>query len=167
MQLHIIQNKIHEIRKQKVILDYDLAELYEVETKNLNKAVKRNLSRFPKDFMFRLSEREFKSLRFQNGTSKSRGGSRYLPYAFTEQGVSMLSAILNSQKAVNVSITIIRAFVILRQYALNFTDLKHHIRKLEKEMNRKFKDIYEALNFLLIKDRQETQQKNRKRIGYK
>lgn len=142
MQLQIIQRKIHEVRDQKVMLDYDLAELYEVETKNLNKAVKRNLARFPKDFMFQLTKKEWESLRFQNGTSNGRGGTRYLPYAFTEQGVSMLSSILNSKKAFDVSVSIIRAFVMLRQYAVNYTELKQQIKKMEKEMNRKFKDVY-------------------------
>lgn len=167
MQLQEIQKRIHEIREQKVMLDFDIAELYETETKNLNKAVKRNLSRFPKDFMFQLTKKEWEYLRFQNGTSKGKGGTRYLPYAFTEQGVSMLSAILNSQKAIDVSISIVRVFVMLRKYTLNFTELKLQIKKMEKEMNRKFKDVYEALNYLLNKDKHEVIQKERKRIGYK
>lgn len=149
------------------MLDFDLAELYEVDTKNLNKAVKRNLERFPKDFMFQLTKKEWDILRFQNGTSKRRGGTRYCPYAFTEQGVSMLSAVLNSKKAIDVSISIIRVFVLLRQYALNYSKLKQQIKKLEKEMNIKFKDIYEALNYLLNKDKQEIKQKSRRRIGFK
>lgn len=180
--ISLIHNKIHEVRGQKIMLDFDLAELYNVETKNLNKAVKRNLSRFPIDFMFQLTKSEWENLRFQKitsskidslrfqiGTLKNQRGqhSKYLPYAFTEQGVSMLSAILNSQKAIDVSIAIIRAFVMLRHYALNFTELKKQIKKMEKEMNRKFKDVYEALNFLLNKDKHETLQKERKRIGYK
>ncbi len=167
MHLQLIQKKIHEIREQKVMLDFDIAELYETETKNLNKAVKRNLSRFPKDFMFQLTKKEWEYLRFQNGTSKGKGGTRYLPYAFTEQGVSMLSAILNSQKAIDVSISIVRVFVMLRKYTLNFTELKLQIKKMEKDMNRKFKDVYEALNYLLNKDKHEVIQKERKRIGYK
>ena len=117
--------------------------------------------------MFQLTKTEWESLRLQIGTSKGRGGTRYLPYAFTEQGVSMLSAILKSKKAIDVSVAIIRAFVMLRQYALNYTELKQQIKKMEKEMNRKFKDVYEALNYLLNKDTQETEQKERKRIGYK
>lgn len=161
MELQLIQSKIFEIRGQKVMLDFDLAELYEVETKNLNKAVKRNLLRFPKDFMFQLSQDEWESLRFQFGTS-NRGGRRYLPYAFTEQGVSMLSAILNSQKAISVSITIIRAFVLLRQYVLDYKELKEQIETLEKEMNKKFKDVYEALNYLISPPIPK-----RKPIGYK
>ncbi len=167
MQIQVVQKKIHEIRNQKVMLDFDLAELYKVETKILNKAVKRNLGRFPNDFMFRLTTKEWKELRFQFGTSKGRGGTRYPPHAFTEQGVSMLSAILNSKKAIDVSVAIIRAFVLLRKYSMNYTELKEQIRKLEKEMNRKFKDVYEALNYLLHKDKLETDQKDRKRIGYK
>lgn len=103
-----IENKIFELRGQRVMLDSDLAELYEVETKNLNKAVKRNLDRFPADFMFQLTEEELTNLRFQFGTS-SWGGSRYLPYAFTEQGVAMLSGILRSSIAVQVNINIMRA----------------------------------------------------------
>ena len=167
MQIQRIQNKIHEVRDQKVMLDYDLAELYNVETKNLNKAVKRNAGRFPKDFMFRLTKKEWERLRFQFGTSKERGGTRYIPYVFTEQGVSMLSAILNSKKAIDVSVTIIRAFVMLRQYALNYTELKQQVKKMERVMNRKFKDVYEALNYLLNNDKLEAEQKERKRIGYK
>ena len=167
MELQIIQKKIHELRNQKVMLDFDLAELYEVETKNLNKSVKRNLSRFPVDFMFQLNEKEWEALRFQYGTSNKRGGTRYLPYAFTEQGVSMLSAILKSEKAVLMSISIIRAFVILRKHALDFDALKQQISAIEKEMKHKFKDVYDALNYLINKDHQQTQQTQRKKIGYK
>jgi len=100
------------------MLDFDLAEMYEVETKNLNLAVKRNIKRFPHDFMFQFTKNEWDSLRLQNATSKNRGGTRYLPYAFTEQGLAMLSGILNSEKAIQVNIAIMRAFVFLRQYAL-------------------------------------------------
>ena len=167
MQLQKIESKIYELRGIKIMLDFDLAELYDVETKSLNLSVKRNIERFPKDFMFQLTKTEWESLRLKIGTSKGRGGTRYLPYAFTEQGVSMLSAILKSKKAIDVSVAIIRAFVMLRQYALNYTELKQQIKKMEKEMNRKFKDVYEALNYLLNKDTQETEQKERKRIGYK
>ncbi len=100
MQLIKIESKVHELRGLKVILDFDLAELYEVETKNLNKAVNRNRSRFPEDFMFQLTDIEWQNLRFQIGTSSSHGGARYLPYAFTEQGIAMLSSVLRSEKAV-------------------------------------------------------------------
>lgn len=173
-----IHNKIYEIRNLKVMLDFDLAELYEVETKNLNLAVKRNLKRFPEDFMFRLTDEEWKlmrsqfvtasksALRLQFATSK-RGGTRYLPYAFTEQGLAMLSGILKSDKAIDVNIAIMRAFVHLRQFALSHKELTDKLRIMEKENNTKFKDVYEALNYLLKKDKQVIEQKKRVRIGFK
>jgi hypothetical protein len=167
MQLQVIQTKIYEVRGQKVMLDYDLAELYEVLTKNLNLAVKRNLKRFPLDFMFQLTKTEWESLRLQIETSKSRGGTRYLPYAFTEQGVAMLSGILNSDKAIDVNIAIMRAFIALKQFALTNTELSNKLKELEKTYNKQFKDVYEAINYLLQKDKQETTQKERKRIGYR
>jgi hypothetical protein len=111
---------IHEIRGQKVMLDSDLAALYEVETSNLNKAVKRNIERFPGDFMFQLTKEEWENLTFRNGiSSKQHGGRRFMPYAFTEQGVAMLASVLNSPKAVVVNINIMRAFVQLRHYVLS------------------------------------------------
>jgi len=127
MELQIIKNRIYEIRGYKVILDKDLAELYEVTTSNLNKAVKRNLDRFPEDFMFQLNKDEY-DLIFQNGTS-SWGGTRKLPYAFTEHGVAMLAGLLNSSKAIEINIQIVRAFVMLRQYALGYAEL-NQIRNL-------------------------------------
>ena len=113
LQLTVIQNKIHTIRGQKVMLDFHLAELYGVETKNLNLTVKRNIKRFPHDFMFQLSAEEWDILRLQIETSK-RGGRRYLPYAFTEQGFAMLSGLLSSEIAVELNISIMRAFVAIR-----------------------------------------------------
>jgi hypothetical protein len=126
-----IQNMIYEIRGQKVMLDRDLAALYEVETKYLKRTVKRNMQRFPVDFMFQLTQSEFSDLRCQIDTS-SWGGSRYLPYAFTEQGIAMLSGLLNSEIAVNVNIQIMRAFVKLRHYVLsqNKDDQIAELRKL-------------------------------------
>lgn len=182
MQLVTIQKRIYEIREHKVMLDYDLAELYDVLTKNLNLAVKRNLMRFPNDFMFQLTKQEWESLRLQIETSKNSNSlrlqnetlkkgrgqhSKYLPYAFTEQGVSMLSSVLKSDKAINVNIAIMRAFVFIRQYALSHKDLTEKLKELESKYNKQFKDVYEALNYLLQKDKQETDQKQRKRIGYK
>lgn len=167
MQLEKIQTKIYEIRGQKVMFDFDLAELYEVETKNLNLAVKRNLRRFPLDFMFQLNKSEWEGLRLQIETSKGRGGTRYLPYAFTEQGVAMLSGILNSEKAIEVNISIMRAFVFMRQYAFTHKDLTDKLMKLENKYDKQFKDVYEAISFLLQKDNQVTEQKRRKRIGFK
>ena len=116
-QLQVIQSKIYEIRGQKVMLDRDLAELYQVTTSNLNKAVKRNIKRFPPDFMFQLTEEEWQALRFQNGIIKKGRGehTKYLPHAFTEQGLAMLSGLLNSDIAIQVNINIMRAFVAVRQ----------------------------------------------------
>jgi len=167
MQLEKIQTKIYEIRGQKVMLDSDLAELYNVETKNLNLAVKRNIKRFPSDFMFQLVKSEWDILRLQIETSKGRGGTRYLPYAFTEQGVAMLSGILNSDKAIETNIAIMRAFVFVRQYALTHKDLTEKLQELENKYDKQFKDVYEAITYLLQKDNQEKEQKQRKRIGYK
>ncbi|WP_159467092.1 ORF6N domain-containing protein [Dyadobacter sp. 3J3] len=161
MELIAIQNKVFTLRGQKVMLDFDLAEMYEVETKVLKQSVRRNIDRFPSDFMFELTKIEMENLRSQNVTS-SWGGLRYLPFAFTEQGVAMLSTILKSQKALQVNITIMRAFVMIRQYYSDSTELKQRIESLEIEMQVKFKDIYEALNFLLNPPNPE-----RKAIGFK
>ena len=166
MQLQVIQNKIYEVRGQKIMLDFDLAEMYQTETKRLKEAVRRNISRFPKDFMFELTKEEFESLRTQFATSK-RGGTRYFPFAFTEQGVAMLSSVLNSPKAINVNIAIMRAFVFMRQYALTHKDLTDKLKELEAKYNKQFKDVYEAINYLLQKDKQEVKHKGRKRIGFK
>lgn len=166
MEIQVIQNKIHEIRGQRVMLDFDLAEMYEVETKVLKQSVKRNLNRFPKDFMFELSQKKFESLRSQIVTS-NRGGTRYLPYAFTEQGVAMLSTVLRSYKAIEVNINIIRAFVLMRQHLSDYKELKEKIEKIETEMNVKFQDIYQAINYLMQKDHQGIEQKERKRIAFK
>ena len=110
-QLQIIQSKIHEIRGQKVILDFDLAAMYGTETKALKQSVRRNLRRFPDDFMFELTRDEYSALRSQTVTSNARGGTRYMPFAFTEQGVAMLSSVLNSEVAIEINISIMRAFV--------------------------------------------------------
>jgi len=161
MELQLIQNKIYEVRGYNIMLDFDLARLYEVETKALNLAVKRNSQRFPADFMFQLTSEEWDGLRLQIETSK-RGGRRYLPYAFTEQGLAMLSGILNSEKAISVNIAIMRAFVMVRQYALTYKDLTERLKEIES----KFTDVYEALNYLLDKDKHQLEQKERKRIGF-
>ena len=151
------------------MLDFDLADLYKTETKILKQAVKRNIKRFPEDFMFELTRDEYLSLRSQFVTlEKGRGKySKYLPLAFTEQGVAMLSSILKSAKAVEVNISIMRAFVFIRQYALSHKDLTGKLKKMERKYNRKFNDVYEAINYLLQKDKQETEQQKRKRIGFK
>ncbi len=142
-----IERRIHLIRGQKVILDRDLAELYQVETKTLNRSVKRNIERFPKDFMFKLSEKEFNSLRYQIGTSKNgvRGGSRYQPYVFTELGVAMLSSVLNSSHAVQMNIFIMRAFVKLRELLSTHKDLAEKIKILENEQRKQGRDIGDVI----------------------
>lgn len=130
--LQIIQSKIYEIRGQKVMLDFDLAELYGIETKVLKQAVKRNLKRFPSDFMFELTKEEFGNLRSQFVTSNKRGGTRYMPFAFTEQGVAMLSSILNSEVAIEINISIIRAFIAMRLLISN-TPISH-VDELKKRI---------------------------------
>jgi len=166
MQLEQIQHKIFTIRGQKVMFDFDLAELYAVETKVLKQAVRRNIERFPEDFMFQISNEEFETLRSQIVTS-NKGGTRYMPFVFTEQGVAMLSGILKSKKAIEINIAIMRAFVVIRQYALSHKDLTEKLSKLEEKFDKKFADIAEALNYLLEKDNKEIEHKQRNPIGYK
>lgn len=150
MELQIIQSKIYELRGLKVILDKDLAGMYEVTTGNLNKAVKRNIDRFPQDFMFQLTNEEF-DLIFQNGIS-SWGGTRKLPYAFTEHGVTMLASVLRSDKAIEINIQIVRAFIALRQYALGYAELNQKLENFMIETNMQFSDIYQALTQLANKN---------------
>ena len=144
-----IKNLIYTIRGKQVMLDSDLASLYQVETKNLNKAVKRNIERFPASFCFQLTEEEVENLRFQFGTSSlSYGGRRYLPYVFTEQGIAMASAILRSDIAVKVSIEIMEAFVEMRRMLISNASLFHRLDKIEikqLEADQKFEEIFKAL----------------------
>ena len=166
MELQHIQNRICEIREQKVMLDFDLAQLYEVENRALKQAVKRNMERFPPDFMFIITEKETDELvsQFVIPTKSYLGGA--LPFAFTEQGVAMLSSILRSKKAIEVNIAIMRAFVFIRQYALSHRDLTEKLKELEEKYDKQFKDVYEAINYLLQKEKQEIEQKERRRIGF-
>ncbi|MBI5216091.1 MAG: ORF6N domain-containing protein [Ignavibacteriae bacterium] len=145
----IIENKILLIRGQKVMLDFHLAQLYEVETKALKRAVKRNKNRFPVDFVFQLSQEEWNNLRYQFGTS-SWGGTRYLPYAFTEQGVAMLSSVLQSDRAVHVNVEIMRTFVRLREILTANKDLAHKLEELEKKYDAQFKIVFDAIRQLMI-----------------
>ncbi|WP_396166436.1 ORF6N domain-containing protein [Flavobacterium sp.] len=161
MEIEVIQNKIHEVRGCKVMLDFDLAALYEIETKVFKQAIKRNLNRFPKDFMFELSQNEFDSLRSQIVTS-NRGGTRFMPFAFTEQGVAMLSSVLKSDKAIEINISIMRTFVAIRQFALNYSELQNKIMEIEGQ----FPEIYNVLNYLVEKDTNNTD-KERTKIDYK
>ncbi len=150
------------------MLDFDIASLYGTETKILKQAVRRNITRFPSDFLFELTRSEYNSLRSQIVTLEPGKGkfSKYLPFAFTEQGVSMLSSVLRSDKAIQVNIVIMRAFVLIRQYALSHKDLTRKLNELETKYNKQFKDVYDAINFLLQKDKLETKQKLRRRIGF-
>lgn len=163
-QEHTIINKIFIIRGEKVMLDRDLAELYGVPTKSLNLAIKRNKNRFPEDFMFQLTKTEAKNLRFQIETS-SWGGTRFLPYAFTEQGVAMLSSVLNSDRAVQVNIQIIRVYTKMRKFLSTHKDI---LLKLE-QLDRKTSTHDEKIELIFEYIKQLVQQKNepRKRIGYK
>ena len=151
--VEVIQNKIYLIRGHKVMLDRDLAELYGVLTRNLNKAVRRNIDRFPSDFGFILTAREFKILMFQIGTS-SWGGTRKLPMVFTEQGVAMLSSVLNSRRAIHVNIQIIRVFTKFREIMISHKDLARKIEDLEQKFQKKFRaqDRKIILIFNAIKD---------------
>jgi hypothetical protein len=161
-----ILNKIYVIRGEKVMLDQDLAEMYSVETKQLKRQVKRNIERFPKDFMFELTAKEFENLRSQIGTS-SWGGTRYMPMAFTEQGVAMLSSILNSKTAIEVNIRIIRVFTKMREFALTHKEILLQLSKLEKEVKGNSKDIeniFAVLKELLAKDAKPAP---RNKIGFK
>jgi hypothetical protein len=168
MQLQMIQTKIYEVRGQKVMLDFDLAELYETETRTLKQSVKRNINRFPTDFMFELTKTEWQEvITICDNLPKSIKYSPVTPFAFTEQGVAMLSGILNSEKAIDVNIAIMRTFIALKQFALTNTELNNKLKELEGKYNKQFKDVYDAINYLLQKDKQETSQKERKQIGYK
>jgi hypothetical protein len=169
MKLVSLQSKIYEIRNQKIMLDFDLAELYETETKYLKRSVNLNIERFPEDFMFELTKNEWDSLRCSFSTLETGRGkhTKYLPYAFTEQGVAMLSSVLKSEKAIEVNIAIMRAFVFIRQYALSHKDLTEKLNELEKKYNKQFKDVYEAINYLISKDKVNIEQNKRKKIGYK
>jgi phage regulator Rha-like protein len=159
-----IERKIYLIRNQKVMIDEDLAQLYDVSVGRLNEQVKRNADRFPEDFMFRLTKVEYEFLRSQIAISKKRGGRRYLPYAFTEQGVAMLSSVLNSQKAIKVNIQIMRAFVKLREILSTHKELAQKLKELELKIDshdQQIQTIFEVINQLLIPPK-----KPKKKIGF-
>jgi len=162
----VVMSKIYIIREVKIMLDKDLAELYEVSTGNLNKAVQRNIKRFPDDFMFQLNDEEFKNLIFQNGIS-NWGGTRKLPYAFTEQGVAMLSGILNSDRAIAVNIQIMRIFTRIRQMLADNTELRLEIENIKKKLDNQDKNMEVVFQYLdqLLEKKDEIIQPNS--IGYK
>lgn len=156
-----IESKILLLRGKKVMLDRDLAALYGVETRKLNQQVKRNVKRFPEDFMFRLNKKEFEILKSHFVTS-SWGGVRKLPYAFTEQGVAMLSSVLNSDRAIQVNIQIMRTFTKLREMLITHADLRRKIEAMERKYDQRFRIVFEALRSLL-----KPPTKKRKEIGFK
>lgn len=158
-----IEKAIYLIRGEKVMLDRDLASLYGVETGALNRAVKRNLQRFPLDFMFQLTTEEADFLRCQIGISnRGRGGRRFLPYVFTEQGVAMLSSVLNSERAVLVNIEIMRAFVKLRQMLASNGELSRRLDELESKYDKQFRVVFDAIRQLMT-----TPARDRKEIGFR
>lgn len=177
MHLTPIQNKIYEVNGVKIMLDFDLAELYEVETRVLNQAIKRNIDSFPEDFMFRLTKEQWEEMLSQSVMTsssqivmmdlpKNRTG-KYLPYAFTEHGVTMLASILKSPKARKMNIAIVRAFVALRKTLLNIENLKSQIQELETKYDKQFEDIFEAIQFLITDNEVSDNKKERVKIGYK
>ncbi len=165
ISLDRIEKKIYLIRNQKVMLDQDLAKLYNVPTKRFNEQIKRNFERFPQDFMFQLTKPEYESLRSQIATSKKgRGGRRYLPYVFTEQGVAMLSSVLNSKKAIKVNIQIMRAFVKLREILSTHKELAQKLKELELKIDshdQQIQAIFEVINQLLAPP-----EKPKKKVGF-
>ena len=159
--IELIASKIYFIRNMKVMLDRDLAELYEVETKALKQAVRRNIDRFPADFMFELTKDEYQSLRSQIVTLKRGQHSKYAPFAFTEHGVLMLSSVLNSERAIQVNIQIVRTFTKLREMLSTHKDLKRKIESMEKKYDEQFQIVFEAIKQLLSEE-----DKPKKKIGY-
>jgi hypothetical protein len=167
MELELIKKSILEIRGKKVMLDMDLAKIYEVETRALKQAVRRNIDRFPQDFMFQLTEIEMQNLVSQNVIPHMKYFGGTAPFVFTEQGVAMLSSILKSKKAIQMNISIMRAFVMIRQWALTYQELSDKLSDLEKLHNQKFNDIDQVLKCLLQKEQTKIQQANREQVGYK
>jgi phage regulator Rha-like protein len=176
-----IQNRIYEIRGERIMLDFDLAALYEVETRVLNQSVKRNIKRFPKDFMFQLTKDEYEALRFQIETLNQNMSSQIvmtypvkrpnaaLPYAFTEQGVAMLSGVLNSDKAINMNIAIMRAFVEVRKILLKQNDLKEQLKEIKQKLGEhdaQLNLIYDAMENLLDEKAAQKKWDERERIGF-
>lgn len=185
MNTEIIHNKIYEIRGHKVMLDYEIAEMYEVETKRINEQVKRNIERFPEDFMFQLTENEWVMMRSQIVTtsdsnwsqiatsSKKHRGKSYLPFAFTEHGVTMLASVLRSEKAVKVSIAVVRAFITLKQYIADRKNISKQINSIKDELSERIDEqdvqiieIYQVLD-KLIQDKEEQKPVKREPIGFK
>jgi len=159
--LEVIEQKILLIKGQKVMLDSDLAALYGVTTKRLNEQVRRNVKRFPADFMYQLSREELESLKSHFATSSSWGGRRTLPFVFTEQGIAMLSSVLNSDRAIEVNIQIMRTFVKLREMMSSHKDLARKLAELEKKYDGQFQIVFEAIRQLIA-----VEEKPKRKIGY-
>ena len=155
-----IKSKIYSVRAKEVMLDKDLAELYQVETRTLNQAVKRNIERFPEDFMFQLTKEEYENLKSQFVTSSSEqhGGVRKMPYVFTEQGLYMLATVLRSEVAVQVNISIIRTFTKMREFSMHYNALARQIIELEKKHNKKFREVFSRLDDI-VKETKKTDEK--------
>jgi len=162
MPVEIIERKIYLIRTHKVLLDSDLAELYGVEVKQLKRQVRRNIKRFPEDFMFQLQKEEYEFLRSHFGTLKRGEHAKYFPYAFTEQGVAMLSSVLNSDRAIEVNIQIMRAFVKLREMLSTHKDLARKLADMEKKYDTQFKVVFDAIRQLMKPD-----EPKKKPIGFR
>jgi hypothetical protein len=169
MELNIITSKINEIRGQKVMLDFDLAELYGIETRALNQAVNRNIERFPEDFMFRINDSEYKNLKSQIVIS-SWGGKRSLTSAFTEHGVTMLASVLRSDKAIKMNIAIVRAFVAMRKAIVDLMDVSEQLEFLKNRIanhDAQLNEIYTAIENLLDEKVNQKDWQDRERIGFK
>ena len=167
MEVAVIQNLIYEIRGQKVMFDFDLARMYEVETRVLNQAIKRNIELFPKDFMFQLTKKEWNFMSSQIVmTYPEKRPKTALPLVFTEHGVTMLANVLKSKKARLMSVTVVRAFIALKEFALNYAELANKIKELEIKYDKNFADIYQAINYLIERDKKEIPQHDRRKIGY-
>ncbi len=169
MQLTTIQNKIYQVREQSVMLDFDLAELYEVETRVLNQAVKRNIERFPERFMFRLTKEEWETMRSQivTASDQTKRNISVNPFSFTEHGVTMLASVLRSKKAIQTNIAIVEAFISLKEFVLNYKELSDKLKDLENKYDKGFKEIYQAINYLIEKENSASEQKERTKIGFK
>ncbi|NDV70373.1 ORF6N domain-containing protein [Dysgonomonas sp. 25] len=165
MELQVVQNRIFEVRGCRVMLDFHLAELYQVENRTLKQAVRRNIERFPSDFMFELTRNEWQEvITVCDNLPEKIKFSPAMPFAFSEQGVAMLSSVLRSKAAIDINISIMRAFVVIRQYALGYAELNQRLESFMLETNMQFNDIYQALTELASV--KELENKPRKKVGY-
>lgn len=172
MELQTIQHRIYELRGQKIILDFDLAALYEVETRALNQAVKRNVKRFPPRFMFRLNTEEWNDMRSQfviaSVSGQAKRNTLVTPFAFTEHGVTMLASVLRSDKAIEMNIAIVEAFIALRALTEDYLALTEKLKAIESKYDKQFDDVYDAIDYLIKKEKLTlVDQQERIRIGFK